>query len=54
VSSSLPIDAVVDYIADIDRDGVAVPGLLTVLGRIVDPGLGGVCGIAWSRCWRWW
>ncbi len=37
VSSSLPIDAVVDYLADVDADGVVAPDLLTVLGRIVDP-----------------
>jgi predicted transposase YbfD/YdcC len=37
VSTSLPIDAVVDYLNDVDGDRVEVPELLTVLGRIVDP-----------------
>lgn len=37
VSSSLPIDVVVDYLADVDADGVVAADLLTVLGRVVDP-----------------
>jgi len=40
VSSSLPIDAVVDYLCDVDagaRGGVAGSDLLAVLGGIVDP-----------------
>jgi predicted transposase YbfD/YdcC len=37
VSSSLPIDAVVDYLCDVDAGGVATPDLLEVLGGIVDP-----------------
>jgi predicted transposase YbfD/YdcC len=37
VSSSLPIDTVVDYLGEVDGDRVAVPELLTVLGSLVDP-----------------